>query len=222
MTDPNSLSIARYRRHAAGYDASAARTMALRARTIGLLGLQAGEVVIDAGAGTGLSYPGLLQAVGPSGRVLACEQSPEMFALAEARVRALPRPEQVAHQLAQAEQVQFGQLADAVLFNYAHDITRSPVAVANLLAQVRPGGRVAMAGMRFFPWWTGPLNLLAWLKNRPYNARAADLWSPWDKVQARCVHFERWTTQAGMGYIALGRLPGAAQGPAAGPAVLPP
>jgi hypothetical protein len=41
-----------------------------------------------------------------------------------------------------------------------------------------------MAGMKFFPWWTGPLNLLAWLKNRPYNAKAADLWQPWDLGQA--------------------------------------
>ena len=66
--------------------------------------------------------------------------------------------------------------------------------------------RIAVAGMKYFPWWTGPLNLLAWLKNRPYNVRAADLWHPWDHVQARCSHFERWSTQLGMGYIAQGRL----------------
>ncbi|MEN9628200.1 MAG: hypothetical protein RJA10_1427, partial [Pseudomonadota bacterium] len=49
-------------------------------------------------------------------------------------------------------------------------------------------------------------NLLAWLKNRPYNVRAAELWHPWDLVQADCDEFERWSTQAGMGYIARGRL----------------
>ena len=66
--------------------------------------------------------------------------------------------------------------------------------------------RVALAGMKFFPWWTGPLNLLAWAKNRPYNALAADLWSPWDIVQTYCETFERWSTQWGMGYIARARL----------------
>jgi demethylmenaquinone methyltransferase/2-methoxy-6-polyprenyl-1,4-benzoquinol methylase len=70
---------------------------------------------------------------------------------------------------------------------------------------VRPGARVAMAGMKFFPWWTGPLNLLAWLKNRPYNARAAELWQPWSLVQAHCDDTFEWTgTQWGMGYIAHG------------------
>ena len=52
----------------------------------------------------------------------------------------------------------------------------------------------------------GPLNLLAWAKNRPYNAKAADLWSPWDILQARCAVFERENTQWGMGYIARGVL----------------
>jgi hypothetical protein len=50
------------------------------------------------------------------------------------------------------------------------------------------------------------LNLLAWLKNRPYNAQPADLWRPWDRVQPRCEAFELWSTQWGMGYIARGRL----------------
>ena len=61
-----------------------------------------------------------------------------------------------------------------------------------------------MAGIKFFPWWTGPLNILAWLKNRPYNAKAADLWAPWSHVAAACDQFQRHSTQWGMGYIASG------------------
>ena len=207
MTDQahNELSIRRYRKHAAGYDASARLTMPLRLNTIALLDLKPDQVVIDVGAGTGLSYAPLLSQVGRGGRVLAFEQSPEMFAQAQERAQAAAWPN-LWHIRASAEEVELPQEADALLFNYVHDITRTPRAVENILRFAKPGARIAMAGMKFFPWWTGPLNLLAWLKNRPYNAKAAELWTPWDIVSRYCEDFRLAPTQAGMGYIASGRL----------------
>ena len=207
MTTDNDISIALYRSKAAGYDASAEFTMPLRRRTIALLQLQPGQTVLDVGAGTGLSYALLRAGVGDTGRVLAFEQSPDMFALAQQRVQQEGWAN-VWHVNAAAETVQLPTLADAVLFNYTHDICRSPAAVANILRQVKPGARVAMAGIKYFPWWTGPLNLLAWLKNRPYNARAADLWEPWSHVAAQCKDFRWNSTQWGMGYIASATLKG--------------
>ena len=207
----NQASIEKYRQRAAGYDASAQFTMPLRRRAVALLALKLGDVVLDVGAGTGLSYPLLREAVGDNGKVLAFEQSPEMFAQAQA-LCARDSSLRVWHTCASAETVQLPQMADAVLFNYTHDITRSPEAVANLMRQVKPGARVAMAGMKFFPWWTGPLNLLAWTKNRPYNVRAADLWSPWDIVASYCNLFHWESTQWGMGYLAHGVLHGSKKG----------
>lgn len=200
---PNQTSIALYQRHAAGYDQSARRTMALRRRTITRLQLQPGQTVLDVGAGTGLSYALLREGVGPDGRVLAFEQSPDMFALAQARVQREGWAN-VWHTNAPAETVELPQPADAVLFNYTHDICRSPDAVRNILRQLKPGARVAMAGMKTFPWWTGPLVLLPWLKNRPYNAQPGGLRAPWRCVAAHCDRFQWQNTQWGMGYIASG------------------
>jgi demethylmenaquinone methyltransferase/2-methoxy-6-polyprenyl-1,4-benzoquinol methylase len=206
---PNEVSIALYRDKAEGYDRSAEFTMPLRMRTIALLQLQTGQTVLDIGAGTGLSYGLLRNAVGPSGQVLAFEQSPEMFAVARERV-AQNGWSNVWHVNEPAESVCLPARADAVLFNYTHDICRTPEAVANILRQLKPGARVAMAGIKFFPWWTGPLNLLAWMKNRPYNAKAADLWQPWSLVAAHCDGFSWRSTQWGMGYIASGIYKGSA------------
>jgi len=200
----NSVSIERYRQRAAGYDASAVYTMPLRQRTIQLLELKGGQAVLDVGCGTGLSFELLQAGVGDQGRIMGFEQSPEMFRQAEARVRS-SGPRTVWLRLAAAEDVQLPQFADAVLFNYTHDISRTPQAVTNIMRQVKPGARVAVAGMKFFPWWTGPLNLLPWLKNRPYNAKAAELWHPWNLIETWCDGFQVWPTQAGMGFIAQGR-----------------
>lgn len=200
---PNEISIALYKNKAADYDRSAAYTMALRKRTIDLLRLKPGQSVLDVGAGTGLSYASLRDGVGTAGQVLAFEQSPEMFAMARQRVEQMGWTN-LWHVNASAEDVQLPHLADAVLFNYTHDICRSAEAVGNILRQTQPGARIAMAGIKFFPWWTGPLNLLAWMKNRPYNARPADLWHPWSLVAAHCDHFSWTSTQWGMGYVGSG------------------
>jgi arsenite methyltransferase len=204
LTD-NDISIRKYQSKAADYDASAQFTMPLRKRTIALLQLQPGDTVLDVGSGTGLSYSLLRDAVGDGGRVLAFEQSPDMFAHAKARVQR-DGWANVWHVCASAEKVILPQQVDAILFNYTHDILRTPQALANIMRYAKPGARIAIAGIKFFPWWTGPLNLLAWAKNRPYNAKAADLWSPWDIVQTYCTHLDRQSTQWGMGYIAQGTL----------------
>lgn len=203
----NLRSIAKYRHKAQGYDATTGPTWPIRLRCIAALQLAEGETVLDVGCGTGLSFEPLLQAVGRRGRLLAFEQSPEMHAIAAQRAEALRRDGwTVDLQLASAEDVRLGAVPDAMLWHYVHDITRTPAAVANLLGQGHPGTRIAMAGMKFFPWWLAPLNLLAWLKNCPYNVHAHEMHEPWSLVARHLDGFSWEPTQWGMGYLAHGRL----------------
>jgi arsenite methyltransferase len=209
-TPDNLRSIQKYRRTAAAYDTTTGPTWPIRMQCIDLLRLSPGETVLDVGCGTGLSFEPLLERVGRKGRLIAFEQSPEMHAQAAMRADGLKAQGwQVELQCASAEEVRLPARPDAALFHYVHDIIRTPAAVTNLFEQFPPGMRFAIAGMKFFPWWLAPLNLLAWLKNRPYNVHAHEMHRPWSLVEPRLQGFHWKPTQGGMGYLGSGRVKGA-------------
>ena len=207
LSPDNLRSIEKYSQRAAGYDASAGPTWPIRVRCIEALALREGQTVLDVGCGTGLSFELLAARVGRGGCLLAFEQSPEMHARAVRRAEALRTAGyRVELQLASAETVRLPATPQAVLCHYVYDIARSDAALRNLFAQLAPGARLAIAGMKFFPWWLAPLNLLAWAKNRPYNVHAHHLHRPWRKVAERLDDFRIQSTQWGMGYVGWGRV----------------
>jgi cyclopropane fatty-acyl-phospholipid synthase-like methyltransferase len=77
-----------YRHLASGYDSTCTRIESLRQRAVRELKLRGGETVFDIGCGTGATLPLLASAVGPTGKVVGIELSPEMAALAQRRVDA--------------------------------------------------------------------------------------------------------------------------------------
>ena len=195
----------RYRDHAAGYDASCGRTEPLRRDTVAALNLEPGDAVLDAASGTGMSF-GLLQER-RIGRLLGIELSPEMMALAHDKVDAAGW-DNVTLIESTVENATIPYELDAVLCFYTHDVMRSEAALDAIFARAKPGARVAVAGMKLFPWWLGALNLYALAKAQPYMTTFEGLRAPWSLLQKRVPDLSIRSTQFGMGYIAHGTFAG--------------
>jgi demethylmenaquinone methyltransferase/2-methoxy-6-polyprenyl-1,4-benzoquinol methylase len=197
--------IARYRTLAPGYDASARRTMGLRRLAIRALALQPGDTVVDVACGTGLSLPLLREAVGPAGRVIGIEVSPEMIAIARARCAGWDNVRLVE---APVEEADLGAKFDAALFNFTHDVLQSPAALERLLSFARPGARVALAGVKHPPAWLFPLRLYRLLKARPYVTTLAGLDRPWHLIEGRLADLRVTSVMLGTNYLASGTVRG--------------
>lgn len=205
-TGPNpDLAIGKYRARARGYDASSRRTFALRRRTIALLGLRPGERVLDVACGTGLSFPMLWDGVGDSGFITGVDVSADMTALAERRVAAATW-RNVRVVTAPMESAPLDGPYDAVLFNYTHDVLQSPAALANVLHHLRPGARVALAGIKHPSVWLYPLRWWRILKARPYVTTLSGLDAPWAALLPSLENFRLSTFMLGTNYVASARV----------------
>lgn len=150
--------IERYRHGARFYDVLSGEWPvygAGRVAALDLLALQPGERVIDLGCGTGLNLPGVLEAIGPTGRVVGVDRSPDMLAVARRRVQRLGAASQVTLIEADATTVAserlsdaLGARADAVIATYTLSIMADARAAwQGALAACRPGARVAIVDM---------------------------------------------------------------------------
>jgi demethylmenaquinone methyltransferase/2-methoxy-6-polyprenyl-1,4-benzoquinol methylase len=201
--DP-SKALARYRDHAAGYEESALRTLALRYRTVWNLALKPGDAVLDVACGTGMSFPLLEEAIGPTGRLVGVELSPEMAALARSRIdRAGWRNAELI--VGRMEDATLPPATfDAVAFNFTHDVLQSDAALANIFAACKPGARVAVAGSKLLPWYLAPFNLYVRWNNAPYMTTQQNLGKPWALLAKYVPDLTRTSVLFGACYLAKG------------------
>lgn len=81
------LALERYRRYADRYDRVERPSRGMRERAVERLALNRGEIVLDIARGTGLSFGLIEERIGPDGRLIGIDLSPEMLSKAEERAR---------------------------------------------------------------------------------------------------------------------------------------
>ena len=146
---------------------SSAESFAGVANPFSLGPLDDGERVLDLGSGAGTDSLVAAQMVGPDGRVVGIDMTPEMLAKASAGAAAL-KFENVEFVEGEAEQLPFGDESfDVVISNGVIDLIPDKDAVfAELFRVLRPGGRLQVAdvtiqqpvseeGRRKIDLWTG-------------------------------------------------------------------
>ena len=194
--------VAHYRELAPRYDYFTRRINRIRERTIEALQLKPGETVLDAGCGTGWCVPKLAARVGPTGRVVGFDPSPEMLAIAHAR----PGAENAVLLEDAAETVRLTAAPDAILFSYTHDLIRSRKALDNLLGQARRGCRVAATSTKLYAPWLFPANWYLRITHRSYITNFESFAAPWSLLAEYLEDFRVDTAPTTQHYVATGRV----------------
>jgi ubiquinone/menaquinone biosynthesis C-methylase UbiE len=168
-----------YRATAARYDRSVSRWAGRYSRrAIDRLWLTSGDAVLDLACGTGANFALLSERVGSSGRVVGVDLSPDMLAIAAARIRELPRRNVTVIEAAVEDAYLPGSF-DAALFSLSHDVLQSKPAVDNVFAHLRRGARVAAFGAKWAAPWNLPVNLLVRRVSRKYVTTFDGFEAPW-------------------------------------------
>jgi len=203
--DPGAHARALYRQRAGIYDLELAAFEPIRQAAIERLGLQTGQIVLDVGCGTGLSFAPLLRGVGPRGHVIGIDQSPDMLERARQRIdnqgwRNVRLVE------ASAGVAPIGLQADAAFLHFTHDIVRSPKDLAHLCKHLRPGASVVATGLKWAAPWLWPVNAYV-LSAALYSTSSLEgLTAPWSELAPLLDDLQVSSTLLDGGYIASGRL----------------
>jgi tRNA A58 N-methylase Trm61 len=195
-----------YYEHARSYNRDTGVFDPYRRAVVDALPLQAGQVVLDVGCGTGLCCSLLREKVGPDGTVIGIEESPEMAAVAREHI-AREGWRNVTVAQSPAEDARLEGTADAALFCAVHDILQSPGALRNVVAMLCPGAWVAAGGGK----WAAPVmmavNSMVRVLHAPYVRSFSGFDRPWRYLEHLVEDVEVREMAFGGGYVMTGHTP---------------
>ncbi len=204
MASSASSTLPAYGRDAAAYDAQTGTFERYRREIVEELPLRRGDVVLDAGCGTGLCFPQLQQRIGPEGTIIGVDAAPDMLAMAADRVAAAGWSNVVLICSA-VEDAALPECIDHALFCAVHDVMQSGAALDHVLGRVRPGGGVAAGGGKWAPAWAIGLNAGVLALHAPYVRDFTGFDRPWTQLAARVPGLRVREVAMGAGYLASGR-----------------
>jgi ubiquinone/menaquinone biosynthesis C-methylase UbiE len=187
-------------------------TLSLRLRAIKRLGDIQGATVVDVGCGTGLSLPYLVNAVGPQGRVIGIDASPDMLDRSRRRIESAGW-DNVELVEAFAHEWQPDTPVDAVLMCNVNQLLSSIEVVSNVVTWLKPGGRIACAGGQKGRGLGGMVrSAFAWLMVMVVQReRTAVRWilreRPWQELESLLPGLETKEILGGNAFVAWGAKP---------------
>lgn len=193
-----------YGRDASAYDVHTGSFDLYRRRIVEALPLRRGDVVLDAGCGTGLCFSLIEDRIGPEGTIIGVDAAPEMLAVAADRVAAAGWSNVVLVE-APLEDAALPERIDHVLFCAVHDVMQSGPALDHVLSHVRPGGGIAAGGGKWGPAWAVGLNAGVLALHAPYVRDFTGFDRPWAELAKRVPALRVREMAMGAGYVAFGR-----------------
>ena len=199
-----------YRRIAPVYDVAVTpfRWLGLRRhreQAIRALRLETGQMALDLGCGTGLNFPLLHEAVGPSGRIVGVDLSPDMLSRAQHRVQ---RHGLSSVELIEADLSTFSvpAIIDGAIATFALEIVPGYDQVIRRVAEALPrGGRIAVYGLKRpekWPEWL--IGLGAWI-NKPFGvSRDYESFRPYESERRNLREVQYREFLLGAAYLCVG------------------
>lgn len=204
-----------YRRRAKRYDFTANlyyligfRERRYRRAAVAALALQPGDTVVELGCGTGLNFALLEQAIGPTGRIVGVDLTPEMLDVAGDRITRVGwRNVSLVESSAAAFQIPHG--VDGILSTFALTLEPDYEAVIQRSAvALHPGKRLVLLDLRLPSTWLRHFAPLLVFMVKPFavSLEVAKR-RPWEAVRRYLSNYSYRPLYLGFAYIAIGEAP---------------